>query len=111
MALSADHDHEPRHAADLDAETGQHGGVQSVDRALAVLEILARDGHAGVSDIAEEMGIHKSTVSRLLGSLVSREMVQQNSERGKYQLGFGILRSVLKRRRGQARGKRPRSRR
>ena len=92
MALSADHDHEPRHAADLDAETGQHGGVQSVDRALAVLEILARDGHAGVSDIAEEMGIHKSTVSRLLGSLVSREMVHQNSERGKYQLGFGILR-------------------
>jgi len=45
-----------------------------------------------VSEIAEEMGIHKSTVSRLLGSLVSREMVHQNSERGKYQLGFGILR-------------------
>src|SRR6476660_5578289 len=77
--------------SDVDAESGQHGGVQSVDRALAVLEILARDGHAGVSDIAEEMGIHKSTVSRLLGSLVSREMVHQNSERGKYQLGFGIL--------------------
>ncbi len=77
---------------DLDADGGQHGGVQSVDRALAVLEILARDGHAGVSDIADEMGIHKSTVSRLLGSLVSREMVHQNSERGKYQLGFGILR-------------------
>ncbi len=78
--------------SEVDADAGQHGGVQSVDRALAVLEILARDGHAGVSDIAEEMGIHKSTVSRLLGSLVSREMVHQNSERGKYQLGFGILR-------------------
>jgi DNA-binding IclR family transcriptional regulator len=71
---------------------GQHGGVQSVDRALAVLEILARDGHAGVSEIAEEMHIHKSTASRLLGSLVSRDIVHQNSERGKYQLGFGILR-------------------
>jgi DNA-binding IclR family transcriptional regulator len=77
---------------DVEGEGGQHGGVQSVDRALAVLEILARDGHAGVSEIAEEMGIHKSTVSRLLGSLVGREMVYQNSERGKYQLGFGILR-------------------
>jgi DNA-binding IclR family transcriptional regulator len=63
-----------------------------VDRALQVLEILARDGHAGVSDIAEEMGVHKSTVFRLLGSLVSREMVHQNNDRGKYQLGFGILR-------------------
>ena len=77
---------------EIEGEAGQHGGVQSVDRALAVLEILARDGHAGVSEIAEEMGIHKSTVSRLLGSLVSRDMVHQNSERGKYQLGFGILR-------------------
>lgn len=63
-----------------------------MDRALQILEILARDGHAGVSDIAEEMGVHKSTVFRLLGSLVSREMVHQNSDRGKYQLGFGILR-------------------
>src|SRR5690349_11716882 len=85
--MASNNDREP----DADAEAG-HGGVQSVDRALAVLEILARDGHAGVSDIAEEMGIHKSTVSRLLGSLVGREMVHQNSERGKYQLGFGILR-------------------
>jgi DNA-binding IclR family transcriptional regulator len=78
--------------ADIEPDGAQHGGVQSVDRALAVLEILARDGHAGVSEIAEEMGIHKSTVSRLLGSLVGRDMVHQNSERGKYQLGFGILR-------------------
>jgi len=38
--------------SDVDAESGQHGGVQSVDRALMVLEILARDGHAGVSEIA-----------------------------------------------------------
>ncbi|MBT2514636.1 IclR family transcriptional regulator [Arthrobacter sp. ISL-30] len=71
---------------------GQGGGVQSVDRALQILEILARDGHAGVSEIAEEMGVHKSTVFRLLGSLVSREIVRQNNDRGKYQLGFGILR-------------------
>jgi DNA-binding IclR family transcriptional regulator len=66
--------------------------VQSVDRALQILDILSRDGHAGVSDIAEEMGVHKSTVFRLLESLVGPEMVQQNTGRGKYQLGFGILR-------------------
>src|SRR5690349_19621445 len=85
--MASNNDREP----DADAEAG-HGGVQSVERALTVLEILAREGHAGVSEIAEEMGIHKSTVSRLMGSLVTREMVHQNSERGKYQLGFGILR-------------------
>ena len=70
----------------------QGGGVQSVDRALQILDILAREGDAGVSEIADEMGVHKSTVSRLVGSLVGRELVRQNSERGKYQLGFGILR-------------------
>jgi DNA-binding IclR family transcriptional regulator len=70
----------------------QGGGVQSVDRALQILEILARQGDAGASEIAEEMGVHKSTVSRLVGSLLNRELVRQNSERGKYQLGFGILR-------------------
>ena len=86
--MASNRDPEP----DTDAEGGQSGGVQSVERALTVLEILARDGRAGVSEIAEEMGIHKSTVSRLMGSLVTREMVHQNSERGKYQLGFGILR-------------------
>ena len=74
------------------AEGAQHGGVQSVDRAITVLEILSREGHAGVSEIASEMGIHKSTASRLLGALVARDIVQQNRERGKYQLGFGILR-------------------
>jgi DNA-binding IclR family transcriptional regulator len=70
----------------------QGGGVQSVDRALQIMEILAREGHAGVSEIADEMGVHKSTVSRLLGSLLTREIVRQNNDRGKYQLGFGILR-------------------
>ncbi|RNL59228.1 IclR family transcriptional regulator [Arthrobacter oryzae] len=78
-------------ATEKDADA-HGGGVQSVDRALQILEILARDGDAGASEIAEEMGVHKSTVSRLVGSLVGGELVRQNSERGKYQLGFGVLR-------------------
>lgn len=76
--------------ADLDE--AQQGGVQSVDRAVTVLQILAREGGMGASSIAEELGIHKSTASRLLGALSARGMVQQNHERGKYELGFGILR-------------------
>lgn len=67
-------------------------GVQSVDRAITVLEILARTGGAGVSEIAEEMGVHKSTASRLLSALDHRGVVKQTADRGKYQLGFTILR-------------------
>jgi DNA-binding IclR family transcriptional regulator len=68
------------------------GGVQSVDRAVSVLEILARLGEAGVTDLASHIGVHKSTVSRLLTALEEHELVEQARERGKYRLGFGVLR-------------------
>lgn len=68
------------------------GGVQSVDRAISVLEILAREGEAGVSDVASEIGVHKSTAFRLLAALEERDLVEQSAERGKYRLAFGILR-------------------
>ncbi|WP_187344449.1 IclR family transcriptional regulator [Aldersonia kunmingensis] len=69
-----------------------NGGVQSVDRAITVLEILARRGEAGVTEVAADIGVHKSTAFRLLGALEERELVEQTQERGKYRLGFGILR-------------------
>ena len=68
------------------------GGVQSVDRAVSVLEILAQRGEAGVSEVAADIGVHKSTAFRLLAALEDRELVEQTQERGKYRLGFGILR-------------------
>jgi DNA-binding IclR family transcriptional regulator len=66
--------------------------VQSVDRALNTLEILARRGDAGVTDIGKELGVHKSTAFRLLAVLERRGFVEQSSERGTYRLGFGIVR-------------------
>jgi IclR family transcriptional regulator, acetate operon repressor len=66
--------------------------VQSVDRAVLVLEILAREGEAGVTDIAAELGVHKSTAFRLVGALENRDLVTQDTDRGKYRLGVGILR-------------------
>ncbi|BBY26779.1 IclR family transcriptional regulator [Mycolicibacterium sediminis] len=66
--------------------------VQSVDRALTVLEIVGKLGSAGVTEIATELGVHKSTVSRLIAVLESRGFVEQLSDRGKYQLGFAIVR-------------------
>ncbi|MEV5388380.1 IclR family transcriptional regulator [Streptomyces sp. NPDC052721] len=68
------------------------GGVQSVDRAVSVLEILAQRGEAGVSEVAAEIDVHKSTAFRLLGALEARGLVEQSGERGKYRLGFGIVR-------------------
>jgi DNA-binding IclR family transcriptional regulator len=66
--------------------------VQSVDRALAILDILAARGEAGVTEIAAELDVHKSTAFRLIGALENRRLVEQVAERGKYRLGFGIVR-------------------
>lgn len=66
--------------------------LQSVDRAAKVLEILAREGEAGVGELAAELNVHASTAFRLVSALESREMVERNAWRGKYRLGAGILR-------------------
>ncbi|MEW1675037.1 IclR family transcriptional regulator [Streptomyces noursei] len=68
------------------------GSVQSVDRAVSVLESLARLGEAGVTELADELGVHKSTAFRILGVLENRGLVEQEKERGKYFLGAGVLR-------------------
>ena len=60
--------------------------VQSVERAFAVLQCLA-SGAAGVSDIADRTELPKSTVSRLLGTLVDLGAVEQSEVLGVYGLG------------------------
>ena len=73
-------------------ERGTAVPVQSVDRALSVLEILGARGEAGVTEIAAELGVHKSTAFRLVAVLEARGFVEQLADRGKYRLGFGIVR-------------------
>ncbi|CAL9330046.1 HTH-type transcriptional repressor AllR [Streptomyces sp. enrichment culture] len=80
------------YSADTGTSNAHTGGVQSVDRAISVLEILAQRGKAGVSEVAGEIQVHKSTAFRLLGALEARGLVEQAGERGKYRLGFGIVR-------------------
>jgi DNA-binding IclR family transcriptional regulator len=66
--------------------------VQSVDRALTILEALARAGVAGVTEVAGELDVHKSTAFRLMSTLEAHDLVEQTGERGKYRLGVGVLR-------------------
>jgi DNA-binding IclR family transcriptional regulator len=67
------------------------GGLQSVDRAIRVLEVLAARGEAGVTEVAAEIAVHKSTAFRLLGALEGRGLVEQSGHRGKYRLGLGLI--------------------
>lgn len=66
--------------------------IQSVDRAVDVLEYLAERDEGAVTDLAAALGVHKSTAFRLLAALEARGLVEQVSERGRYRLGFGLVR-------------------
>ncbi|GAA2205759.1 IclR family transcriptional regulator [Nonomuraea monospora] len=71
---------------------GNSTSVQSVDRAIAILEILARDGATRVTDLAAALDVHKSTAFRLLAALEQGGLVEQTGDRGRYRLGFGVVR-------------------
>jgi IclR family acetate operon transcriptional repressor len=70
--------------------------VQSVDRALAALEILAASGKAGmgVSELARELGVSKSTAFATLQTLAARDFVADVPESGsrRYRLGMALAR-------------------
>jgi DNA-binding IclR family transcriptional regulator len=65
--------------------------VQSIDRALDVLETLAAEGELGVTDVAARTGLVVSTAHRLLASLADRGYVRQTSAHGRYALGLKLL--------------------
>jgi IclR family transcriptional regulator, acetate operon repressor len=65
--------------------------VHSVNRAISILQVLARRGPTAVTELATELGIHKSTIFRLLSTLEARGLVDQNTNRGRYQLGYGVI--------------------
>jgi DNA-binding IclR family transcriptional regulator len=69
----------------------RNASVQSVDRAVTVMELLSRQGWSGVTEVSNELEIHKSTAYRLLTTLRDRGLVEQNAATEKYRLGFGLV--------------------
>ncbi|MGJ5136020.1 IclR family transcriptional regulator [Bradyrhizobium oligotrophicum] len=76
---------EPRPDA---AAEPRDGGVQSVGRALQILEILAEDDEGyRLSDLAVRAGLSTSTVHRLLTTLEKRRFVQFDRMESKWHVG------------------------
>lgn len=66
--------------------------VQSVERAVAILRSFSRGKpERGVNELARELGLHKSTVSRLLGTLERQGLVARNPQTGAYRLGLELI--------------------
>src|SRR6202171_4772857 len=78
---------EPKSSAYNDPDP-RDGGVQSVDRALSIIENLAEDDEGyRLSDLAVRTGLSTSTVHRLLATLESRRFVQFDRTESKWHVG------------------------
>jgi DNA-binding IclR family transcriptional regulator len=68
------------------------GPVQSIERAAAILRLLARgSGRLGVSEIAGSLGLARGTAHGILRTLHGVGFVEQDDETGKYRLGAALL--------------------
>jgi IclR family KDG regulon transcriptional repressor len=66
--------------------------IRAVDRSLNVLLCFSRDTPAlTMTQIAEKVGLNKSTVHRLLATLEQRRFLERDAETGVYRLGIRML--------------------
>ena len=66
--------------------------VRAVDRALDVLSCFtSQTPELTMTQIADQVGINKSTVHRLLGTLERRRFVQRDAATGAYRLGIRLF--------------------
>lgn len=77
-----------------DADVGLPARVQSVDRALRLLEVVAATAPRGetVTVLAARCDINRATAWRLLGTLEARGLVERDPSTNRYRIGLAMIR-------------------
>lgn len=65
--------------------------IQSAERIFKVLELLADKGEMGLLELSDALELNKSTVHRMLSSLIYMGYAKQNENTQKYSLSFKIV--------------------
>ncbi len=66
--------------------------VKSVDRALKIIQYVSKEKEGlGVTELASLLDINKSSVYKLLSTLVEHGFIEQDQETKKYRLGYKYL--------------------
>ncbi len=66
--------------------------IQSVDRAISILNAFSiTEAQLGVTELSHRLGLHKSTVHRLLASLQKGGLVERDPRNRKYSLGIRLI--------------------
>jgi IclR family transcriptional regulator, KDG regulon repressor len=84
---------------DDEAEDRQRGGVQSLGRAFAIIEQVARHREGiGLAELSKLVGLHNSTTFHLAKTMVSLGYIRQERQTKRYRVGrslFALAASAL----------------
>ncbi len=64
--------------------------IQVSERIFHTIECLAKNGAMGLQELSNELSLNKSTVHRILNSLMCMDYVRQDPESSRYSLSFKI---------------------
>jgi DNA-binding IclR family transcriptional regulator len=71
---------------------GDTKGTSVIVNAIAVLRTFSADEPLlGVTEIANRVGLHKSTVSRILATFEQEHLVERDPETRRFRLGLGLI--------------------
>lgn len=75
-----------------DHKPPRSGRVGAVQHATEVLRCISEaSAPIGINDIARRIGLHKSSVSRIIATLADSAFVQRDPETGRISLGMGLV--------------------
>lgn len=72
--------------------TTQKPLIQSVARAIHILECFNGETELGITEISHRVQLHKSTTFGLVSTLETYQLLEKNEDTGKYHLGVGLFR-------------------
>ena len=86
-------------AAEFDLDDRQRGGVQSIERAFAILKEVAHNREGiGLAALSKRVGLHNSTTFHLVQTMVSLGYIRQVKDTKRYRIGrplFALAASSL----------------
>jgi len=75
-----------------DTVTPESRGTSVIVNAIAVLRCFsAEEPLLGVTEIAQRVGMHKSSVSRILATLEQEDLVERDPDSRRFKLGLGLI--------------------